>query len=190
MPNEKKLEPMPDAHFKGMMWLFKLIDLIWNPRHHIEKIPLREGMTIVDYGCGPGRYSIPIAKLVGPNGKVFAVDIQALAISTIKEKAARESLTNVEAILVDSYDTGIQKSSIDLVLLVDTFHMISDHDTLFREIHQILKQGGHLFMDPGHMKMSRAREIVENTGLFTIVECQGKDMLLAPRTGNETPTSP
>jgi len=140
MANEKKLQPMSDASFKGMMWLFKFIDLIRDPRRRLKKIPLKEGMAVVDYGCGPGRYTLPVANLVGPKGKVFAVDIQPLAISTIKEKAARESLTNIEAILVDSYNTGIQGSSIDLVLLLDTLHLIGDCDALFREIHRILKQ--------------------------------------------------
>jgi len=66
-------------------------------------------------------------------------------------------------------------------LLIDTLHLIGDCDTLFREIHRILKQDGILFMDPGHMRMSKAKEIVENTDLFTIVECRGHDMLVAPK---------
>ena len=185
MSDEKKLEPMPDVSFKGMMWIFKLIDLIWDPQKHIKKIPLKEGMTVVDYGCGPGRYAIPTARLICEKGKVFAIDIQPLAISTVDKKAAKEGLTNIEAVLLDSYDTGIQESSIDLVLLIDTFHMISDHDALFREIHRILKQDGLLFMDPGHMKLGRVREIIENTGWFTIRECHGKDMLVAPKPSNE-----
>jgi len=181
MTNEKKLKPMPDVHFKCMMWLYKLTDPIWNPRRHLKKIPLKKGMVVVDYGCGPGRYTIPMAKLVGQEGKVFAVDIHPLAINVVKEKATRESLTNIEAILVDSYNTGIPGSSIDLVLLIDTLHMINDHQALFREIHRLLKQDSLIFMDPEHMKMSRAREIVESTGLFTIVECRGHDMLVAPK---------
>jgi len=181
MTIEKKLKPEPNAVYKVNIWFYKLTDLIWNPRRHLEKIPLKEGMVVVDYGCGPGRYTLPVAKLVGPKGKVFAIDIQPLAISTIKEKAAHKSLTNIEAILVDSYDTGIQDSSIDLVLLVDTFHQIKDSKALLQEIHRILKQDGTLFMDPGHMKISRAREIVESSRLFTIVECQGNDMLVAPK---------
>lgn len=182
MSNEKKPKPMPDAGFKMMVWMFKLIDLFWNPQKRVKKIPLKEGMTVVDYGCGPGRYTIPIAKLVGPEGKVFAIDIQPLAISTVKKKVAGEALSNVEAILVDSYNTGIEESGIDLVLLIDTFHNISDHAALFQEIHRILKPDGILFMDPGHMKLERAMEIVESTDLFTIRECQEKDMLVAPKT--------
>ena len=182
MPNEKKPEPMPDAGFRGMMWCFKLVDLFWKPEKRLKKIPLKEGMKIVDYGCGPGRYTIPIAKLVGPEGKVFAVDIHPLAISTVREKASREALTNIDAILLDSYDTRIKESSIDLVLLVDTFHMISDTNALFQEIHRILKGDSLLFMDPGHMKLESAIEIVESAGFFTIKECCGKDMLVAPKT--------
>jgi ubiquinone/menaquinone biosynthesis C-methylase UbiE len=178
----KKLEPEPDAVYKINIWFYKFIDFIWNPQRHLKKIPLKEGMTVVDYGCGPGRYTLSIAKLVGPKGKVFAVDIHPLAINTIKEKAARENLTNIEMIPVDSYNTGIRDSIADLVLLIDTLHLINDCDALFREIHRILKQGGILFMDPGHMKMSRAREIVVSTGLFTIVECRGHHvMLVAPK---------
>ncbi len=181
MANMKKLEPEPDAFYRFYIWYCKFVDLIWKPQRRLEKFPLKEGMAVVDYGCGPGRYTLPIARLVGSEGKVFAVDIQPLAISTVRKKAAHESLTNIEAILVDSYNTGIQSSSIDLVLLVDTLHLIGDCGALFREIHRILKQDGILFMDPGHMKMSRAREIVEGTGLFTVAECRGHDMLVAPK---------
>ena len=53
---------------------------------------------MVDYGFGPGRFTLLTAKLVGPKGKVFAVDIQPLDMSMIKKKAARLSLTNIETI--------------------------------------------------------------------------------------------
>ena len=95
---EKKLEPMPDTVYKINIWFYKFTDLIWNPRRHLKKIPLTEGMVVVDYGCGPGRYTLPVAKLVGSKGRVFAVDIQPLAIKTVKERAARQDLTNIETI--------------------------------------------------------------------------------------------
>jgi len=181
MANEKKVKPMPDIAFRVMTWLFKLTDLIWNPQQRLKEVPIKEGMAVVDYGCGPGRYTLLLAKLVGLKGRVFAVDIQPVAIKMIKEKAVRESLTNIEAILADSYDTGIQGSSIDLVILLDTLHLIGDCDALFQEFHRLLKRDGLIFMDPGHMKLSRAKEIVESTGFFIIVECRGHDMLVAPK---------
>ena len=181
MTNNKQLKPKTDFAFKLMTWLYRAYDLIHNTEQDLKKIPLKEGTTVVDYGCGPGRYTLPVAKLVGTKGKVFAVDIHSLAIKTIKEKAARESLTNIEAILVDSYDTGIQDSSVDLVLLIDTLPIIKDHNPLFQEMHRILKQNGHIFIEHGRIKISRTREIVEGTGLFTVVECQGHQMLAAPK---------
>ena len=126
-----------------------------------------------------------LAELVGPGGKVFAVDIQPLAIRTVKEKAARKSLTNIEAVLANSYTAAIPASSADIVLLFDTVHMIKDHDALFHEIHRLLKPDGFLFMDPGHMRMPRAREIVESTGLLTMVKCPGRDMLLTKKPSSE-----
>ena len=181
MAKEKKLKRVPDTVYKIDVWFFKLFDLFSNPRRLLKNIPLKEGMTVVDYGCGIGRYTLPVAELVGLKGKVFAVDIQPLAIKTVKEKAARHGLTNVETILVDSYNTEIQDSSSDIVLLIDTLHMIEDCDALFQKIYRILKQDGFIFMDKGHLKMSRAREIVESTELFTIVECWSRDMLVAPK---------
>ncbi len=181
MVSVKELKPESDAIYRLNIWFYKLTGSIWNPRRRLKKIPLEEGMTVLDYGCGPGRYTLPVTRLVGLEGKVFAVDIQSLAISTTKEKAARESLANIEPILIDSYNTGIQNSSIDLALLLDTLHQIGDCNALFLEIHRVLKEDGVLFMDSGRTKMARAREIVENTGLFTIAECQGHDMLVVPK---------
>jgi ubiquinone/menaquinone biosynthesis C-methylase UbiE len=185
MSQENKPKAMSDASFKLMTWTFRLVDLFARPRRHLAKVQVREGMTVVDYGCGPGRYTIPLAELVGPGGKVFAVDIQPLAIRTVKEKAARKSLTNIEAVLANSYTTAIPASSADIVLLFDTVHMIKDHDALFHEIHRLLKPDGFLFMDPGHMRMPRAREIVESTGLLTMVKCRGRDMLLTKKPSSE-----
>ena len=84
-------------------------------------------------------------------------------------------------ILVDSYNTGIRGSIADLVLFIDTLHLINDYHALFKGIHRILKPDGILYMDSGHLKMSKAREIVENTHLFKIVECRGNDILAAPK---------
>ena len=181
MADKKKLRPMSDAGFKGMIGIFKLVDLFGGPKRYLRKVPLKQGMTVVDYGCGQGRYTIPMARLVGPAGKVFAVDIQPLATSMVKRMAEREHLANIEVVLVDSYITGIGDSTVDLVLLSDTLHMIEDCNELFIEIHRMLKQEGILFMNPGHMKLLKAIEIVKSSRLFTIMECKGVDMLVAPK---------
>ncbi len=86
MTDEKKLKSEPDVFYRLNIWSYKFIDLLWNPQRRLKDIPLKERMAVVDYGCGPGRYTLPIARVVGPKGKAFAVDIQPLAISTVKRK--------------------------------------------------------------------------------------------------------
>jgi len=179
MAREKKRES--DIAFRLMTLTYKLRDLFQNPRRSLEKARLREGMSMVDYGCGPGSFTIPAAELVGGKGKVFAVDIHPLAIRAVKQKASRKGLENVETALVRGYDTGIEESSIDRVLLIDTIHLIEDPDALFREIHRMLKPDGLLFMEKGHMAMSEQKKTVEGTGLFKIVESQGLMILAAPQ---------
>ena len=58
--------------------------------------------------------------------------------------------------------------------------MISDFDALLGEVHRVLKPDGRLFMDPGHMKQSEATKILDESGLFTIVQSIGRDMVLTP----------
>jgi len=179
MASEKKRES--DIAFRLMTLAYKLRDLFQNPRRSLEKARLREGMSVVDYGCGPGSFTIPAAELVGGKGKVFAVDIHPLAIRAVKQKASRKGLENVETLLVRGYDTGIEESSIDRVLLIDTIHLIEDPDALFREVHRMLKPNGLLFMEKGHMAMSEQKKTVEGIGLFKIVESQRLMILAAPQ---------
>ncbi len=181
MAQQEKLKPMPNLGFRVMVWTMRLEDLFKSPAAKLKKVPFKEGMTVVDYACGPGRYTIPAAELVGLKGKVFAVDSQPLAIETVKIKAVNRSLTNVIPVLVDSFNTGIPDSSADIVLLIDAISPIKDRDILFREIHRLLKPDGFLFMDSSHMQPSQARGIVEGTGLFTMVNAEGHNMLLSKK---------
>ena len=71
--SKRETEKMSDIGFKMMTFTFKVIDFIIpyiNKR--INKFNIQEGMTIIDYGCGPGRYTIPFSKKVGQNGKIYA----------------------------------------------------------------------------------------------------------------------
>jgi len=179
MASEKRRES--DLAFRFMALGYKLRDLLQNPRRSLEKARLRRGMSVVDYGCGPGSFTIAAAELVGHEGKVFAVDIHPLAISAVKQKSSRKGLQNVETILVKGYDTGIEASSVDRVLLIDTIHAIDDPDALFREIHRMLKPDGLLFMEKGHMAMPEQKSLVEKTGLFKITESEGLMILAAPQ---------
>jgi ubiquinone/menaquinone biosynthesis C-methylase UbiE len=167
--------------FRLMTLMYWVRDLLQAPRHILDTAQLGEGMKVADYGCGPGSFTTPAAEIVGDGGMVYAIDIHPLAISSVRQRATRKGLRNVEAILVQGYDTGIEASSIDRVLLIDTIHRIEDPDALFRELHRILKPDGLLFMHKGHMPIAEQRDLVERGGRFEVTESQGLTILAAPR---------
>lgn len=177
---QSPIKPMSNLTYRFEEWLLYVWDIfLRHPGQDLQKIPLEKGMTVVDYGCGPGHYTIPTAEMVGAKGHVYAVEIQPLALETVKKKAAQKSLGNVIPVLVDCYNTGIPDASVDVVLLIDAFHMISDRDALLKEICRLLKPDGFLYMDPGHMKAGEGKNIVEKTGLFNMVKFDGRNMQLA-----------
>jgi 2-polyprenyl-3-methyl-5-hydroxy-6-metoxy-1,4-benzoquinol methylase len=85
--SSRDTEKMSDMSFRGMTFLFKVIDFLFPYiGRRVKKFGIKEGMTVVDYGCGPGRYAVKFAELVGDNGRVYAVDIHELAIAAVKGK--------------------------------------------------------------------------------------------------------
>jgi ubiquinone/menaquinone biosynthesis C-methylase UbiE len=167
--------------FRLMTLMYRVRDRLQDPRRILDTAQLGEGMKVADYGCGPGSFAIPAAQMVGEGGRVYAIDIHPLAISSVQQRAAKKGLRNVEPILVQGYNTGIDASSIDRVLLIDTIHRIEDPGALFRELRRILKPDGLLFMHKGHMSMPEQRDLVERSGLFEVRESQDLTILAVPR---------
>ena len=74
--------------------IFKIVDFLFPyVKNRIKKFNIKKDMIVVDYGCGPGRYSIPFAKIVGNKGKVYATDIHELALEIVNEKKKKYNLT-------------------------------------------------------------------------------------------------
>ena len=181
MVRKEKVKPKSNLHFRLMAFTFKFRDLLRPPQRLLKKARLEEGMYVVDYGCGADSFTIPAAELVGPEGKTFAVDIHPLALRSVKKRASRKALENIETILVAGYDTGIRDSSVDRVLLIDTFAQVEDREALLRELHRVLKGDGLLLLALEHMSMSTQKEIVMKSGLFNIVDSWEEGMLFAKK---------
>jgi len=122
------------------------------PRENVLlEVGIKPGFCILDYGCGPGSYTIIAAKLAGERGKVYALDIHPLAIQMVKNMSEKKKLTNVEIILSDCA-TGLPDQSVDVVLLYDTFHGLSKPDEVLAEMHRVLKPDGILSFNDHHLK--------------------------------------
>lgn len=136
-------KPMSDISFYFMSFFFKFRDFFSSPIKILEKIGIRSGWNILDYGAGSGSYSIPAAQLVGPTGKVYAADIHTLAISQIQKKALMKGLKNIHPILTDC-NTQLPDASIDVVLLFYVLHDFKNPDAILEELNRVLKPGGLL----------------------------------------------
>ena len=134
---------MSKISFKFMSFFFKFRDFFFPPIKILEKIGIRSGWNVLDYGAGSGSYSIPAAQLVGPTGKVYATDIHTLAISEVQKKALMKGLKNVHPILTDC-NTQLPDASIDVVLLFYVLHEFKNPDVILKELNRVLKPGGLL----------------------------------------------
>jgi ubiquinone/menaquinone biosynthesis C-methylase UbiE len=140
---------MSNLHFKFLSLGYKFRDL--RSRETILKeVNIKPGDHVLDFGCGPGSYILPVAKMVGESGKVYALDIQPMAIESVRKIIKRESLQNVESIL-SGHETGLPDESVDVVLLYDTFHSFCDPGPILQELHRVLHPEGILSFSDHHL---------------------------------------
>jgi len=116
------------------------------PDKALEAIKIRRGMVVADVGAGSGFMSFKMAKLVGPPGKVYANDIQPEMLGLIKERAARDKVTNIETVLGTYSDPKLPAGKIDLILLVDVYHEFSQPQAMLDRMREALKPDGRLVL--------------------------------------------
>ncbi len=98
---------------------FDLVD----PDLLFAEMGLEEGQSLLDLGCGPGRYALEAAQRLGPKGKVLALDLWPRGIGMLEEEAARQGLANIEARVADITSPDLDlKAGFDLVLMATVLH--------------------------------------------------------------------
>lgn len=141
-------------HYSGAEWLVR------DDREQQERCSLmlanlgmKRGMQICDMGCGNGFYTLQLAKMTGPEGHVYAVDIQPKMLELLNDRADRAGVSNISPILGTFIDPRLPKGKIDLILCVDVYHE---------------------FSHPEHM-LAEMREALTPTGVVALVEFRGED---------------
>lgn len=162
---------MNDLTFRLMSLEFQIKARFANIRDLLEEQGVVPGMVLLDFGCGPGRYTIPAARIVGPTGRVYAADLHPLGLRAVERASRRSTLTNVETILTDGV-LPLDDRSIDFALLYDTLHDVEKPDQVVGELLRVLKPNGvlsfrdhHLdpettfgpYVESGALRMDRAR---------------------------------
>ncbi len=126
-----------------------------NPDKYCDYV--KPGQVVVDLGCGPGFFAIPLAEKLGPNGKLYAVDSDPKPIRVVERKAAKHRLENIEA-----HNTSacrlcfIQDGSVDFVLADGLLCTMATNEQkgAVDEIKRILKADGKAYLVAGRVSIS------------------------------------
>jgi len=134
-------------HYTGAPWLVRESrQREEDCRLLLRSLGVRPGQTVCDMGCGNGFYTLQLAKLVGPKGLVYAVDIQPEMLQMLARNAAEARLTNVRPVLGTPVDPRLPAGRIDMVLCVDVYHEFSHPEPMLARIRASLADGGQLVL--------------------------------------------
>jgi len=169
---EEKLNPVYKIHYSIWVYWWPLWRRLSGKSilRQWEKLNLvKEGQSFLDYGCGTGSFTIPAARMVSNEGRVYALDYFPRQLEIVQEKAKKEGLTNIETILSSS-QTGLPDESIDIVWMCDVLHEIKDRRVVLEELRRVLKRQGVLAIHDG----MGDRVLDYTDGLFSLTRTDGK----------------
>jgi len=161
-----KASIVDSVHFKLMSLVHEtLYGLFKDPHKALNAAGIKPGQKVLEVGCGPGFFTIPAARMVGPKGSICALDMSPSAIERVQQKIERAGATNVETLLSDAARTGLPDESFDLIFLFGLDHAKGDMRGIMAEMHRLLKPGGVLSME-GRLQVPNQ--------LFRRVKSQGR----------------
>lgn len=155
-------------------WTFDnpLRRLIHNPRRMLEQL-IEPGNTALDIGCGEGYFTIDMARLVGPSGRVFAVDLQEHMLKVLRRRAVRVGVTDRVDTVLGTPGKLLIGAPVDFVLAFWMLHEVPDKDRLLREIAASMKPGARFLLVEPKWHVSResfdySLQLAEAAGLARV----------------------
>lgn len=114
------------------------------PEQVMDVLGIGEGSVVADVGAGGGWFTVRLARRVGPNGRVYAQDVQPQMLDSISRRVAREGFANVRYIRGEQRDPKLPSGALDAVLMVDTYHEFENPVALLEGVRAALKPGGRV----------------------------------------------
>lgn len=147
LPFYKGREIAQTMHYRGAPWLIRESrQREEDCQKMLENLGVKPGMTICDMGCGNGFYSLQLAKMVGNEGKILAVDIQSEMLRLLKARAEEQGIENIELVLGDIDDPKLPEGKVDLIMCVDVYHEFSHPEEMLAGMRKSLKPDGMIVM--------------------------------------------
>ena len=110
----------------------------------VSALRLQPGQTVADIGAGSGLLEVPLAKAVGPRGRVYAVEIDAGFFPEIRKRASEAQVTNVETVLGKFTDPALPVKSIDVALFHDVIHHVENRGAYLKTLATYLGRAGRI----------------------------------------------
>ena len=154
----RKLIHFPAPFFIGRFLDSNLRRRLQPPFKIIQASGIKTGMKALEIGCGSGAFTTFVARAIGNDGIVYALDIQPKMLEQLKNKlnrAENKDIRNISTVLASAYDLPFPDDSLDIVYMVSVFQEIPDKNKTLKEMKRVLKPGGILsisefFIDPDY----------------------------------------
>lgn len=148
----------------GYLLLNPLRKLLENPKKLLGPF-IRPGMTVLEPGCAMGYFTLPLARMVGPGGRVIAVDIQPGMLAVLSRRAGKAGLSErieIRPASPDCLGIGDLRHSVDFAAALHVVHEMPDPAAFFDQVRQALKPGGRLLVvEPkGHVSAEEFNQMV------------------------------
>jgi ubiquinone/menaquinone biosynthesis C-methylase UbiE len=114
------------------------------PEAVLKALALRPGERVADIGAGTGYFAVPVARLVEPSGRVYAVDVARQMVDYLSDRIRTESIGNIVPILAPSNNPTLPASGVDTVLIVNTYHHLDDRVSYLAHLNTALAPDGRI----------------------------------------------
>ena len=160
-------------------WLYRMVEME-NPlaknsqaKTILAGLGVAEGMTVLDAGCGPGRVTLPLAKAVGADGKVIAVDLQQGMLDVVQRKAQQEGLAMIEFVQLPLGEGKLPAYQADCAVIAAVLGEIPQQAAALQEVFAALKPGGVLaiaetIFDPHYQRKAHVLDLAQAAGFAEV----------------------
>ena len=167
--NQKILKRVTSKGVFPYQWAFTLLlpirNIFFSPKQLIKRIGLKEDLTVLELGSGPGYFSIPVAKAL-KNGTLYLADIQQEMLDYAKKRFQKRNLKNVEYYLCNGKTFDFKDNTFNIIYMVTVIGEVENKDEYIQEFYRILKPNGVLSItelagDPDKMTVNELISIIE-----------------------------
>ncbi len=149
---------------------------LWLTKYSVKvlrDVGIKKDQVVLDFGCRIGNYTIPVARIVGQGGYVYAMDTNKISLSELMQRSEQDGLKNIKSIeTAEDVKIPMPDESVDVILLYDVIHLVNDRKKLYEEVFRAARKNALIsvlpkhFREYMHMSLEDVRNEIEKTFYF------------------------